>query len=135
MSKKNLIIAGAVIAVLLTAGITVYAKAVEANNNGNRQENRQQLIKEAVSEGIISQEDADKLQNYIHEKRQAQMKKKMEKRLTQAVQDGTITEDEAQEIQDWYDSRPEAMKKLGNMKMRKGRLKMKKGNCQNNTNE
>lgn len=119
MSKTSLIIAGAIIAVVLTAGVSAYVKA----ENNNTQTNRQQIMQEAVDEGIIDQESADKLKDYTKSKRNQMIQERIQEKIDNALENGTITQEEAQQILDWHNSKPEAMEKLGGIKMnRKNRM-------------
>ena len=67
----------------------------------------------AVDNGIINQDTANKLQNYLHESKQQGMKDRTEERLNSAVKEGKVTEDEANQIRNWINSRSSAMDKLG----------------------
>jgi polyhydroxyalkanoate synthesis regulator phasin len=105
MNKINLVIAGAVLAVVIAGGMAVYAA-----------DNKPKMIDSAVDKGIITQEQADNLQNYGKEFRKENQKANMEARINQAVSDGTITQDEAKQIRDWQNAKPAAMDKLAPMK-------------------
>ena len=109
MSKTNLVMIGAVLAVVIGTGYYAFVRAADANS-------KQTMMQGAVSQGIISQEQADNLKEYNKNYREQERKDRFEKRLTDAVSNGTITEDEAQQIRDWQNSMPDAMKKLGPMK-------------------
>ncbi len=113
MSKTSTIITGAVIAVVLTAGVSAYVKA----ENNNTLANRQEIIQEAVDEGIIDQKSANKLSEYTRAKRNQMTKERIQEKINNALENGTITQEEAQQIIDWHNSKPEAMKKIGGRKM------------------
>ncbi|MDH4358424.1 MAG: hypothetical protein OEV37_00535 [Candidatus Berkelbacteria bacterium] len=105
-----------------------YAKADNAETTQPKS-----AIEGAVDDGIINQETADKLQNYIQETRQQRMKEMMEEKLKTVVENGTITEDEANQVRDWHNSRPAAMDKIGGRGF--GRFGRGMSNCLNQTTE
>jgi len=126
MKKYTTIAAIALLAVASVVGIGYARAANDSTGNGNRG----QMLDEAVSDGIVDQATADKLEAYNHEQRQTQMQEQMEERLGSAVDEGTITDDEAQQIRDWQASRPEAMEKIGGFgKGGRGGFGQGKGNC------
>ena len=119
MSKTNLIIAGTIIAVVLIGGVTAYVKANGTDDNFNGPK----IVEKAIEDGIISEEKANKLQDYIKEQRHGKKQEMMEKRIEKAVENGKISQQEAQEIKDWFNNQPGAMEKLKPMmgqKMRRG---------------
>jgi len=109
MSKITTILTIAVLGIVAALGIN-YAQAA---NNAAGNAPRQNMLEQAVSDGIVDHATADKLQQYNQEQRQKQMQERKEERLGEAVREGTITADEAQQIRDWQNSRPEAMDKIG----------------------
>ena len=109
MKNVATILTIALLGVVSVLGIN-YARAA---NDTAGVGNGQNMLDQAVENGVVDRATADKLQTYNQEQRQAQMKERMEERLNTAVEEGSINTDEAQQIRDWQASRPEAMDKVG----------------------
>lgn len=107
----------ALLGVVSVLGIN-YARAA---NDTAGVDNRGNMFDQAVSDGVVDQATADRLQTYTQEQRRAQMQERMEERLNTAVEEGTINADEAQQIRDWQNNRPEAMDKVGGFGRGQGR--------------
>lgn len=119
MTKTKLAILGTVLAVLISGGF-YYAQAQSETTGGG---DKPKMIEKMIEDGVVTQEQADKMKDYAQNFRKENRKQIMEERITSAVEDGTITEDEATQIRNWQNSRPEAMDKImpsGGKGMHKG---------------
>lgn len=105
MKNNKLILSLGLVAMLLLGGFAYFSNPVKAENLENQ---KNTMMQEAVQKGIISSDQAQKLQELHQEQRQ----QRFEERIGQAVEDGTITQEEANEIKNWHENRPEAMSKL-----------------------
>lgn len=110
MDKTKKIILALAVAGLVTTGAVAYASDTGSTFSQNH---KQEMMQGAVTQGIISQDQADQLETYHKDTMKAKRQEMMQNRITEAVTDGTITQDEANQIKTWRDSRPAAMEKLG----------------------
>lgn len=109
MNKGSKIaILGSALAIVGALGYQAYAADV-TNGNGNGGNN---MLDNAVANGIIDEQTKTNLETFNQEQMQADMSQRVKDKLSTSVTDGTITQDEADEIQAWYDAKPEALSKI-----------------------
>ncbi len=109
MNKVSKIaILGSALAIVGTLGYTAFAANTnDANGNG-----RQNMLDNAVQNGVIDETTKNNLEAFNHEQMQNEMNDMIKTKLSNSVTDGTITQEESDTIQSWYDAKPEAVSKL-----------------------